>query len=197
MESYHQLTEEPLTDFERGKLRSGLIGIPIFAVISAIIFYIMFKMVGNDEIFRYVLMGFILIFVAVIFFIFRGVVLDLRDGVKRVLVGVITKKEHTYHSGSRNSSGRHYYTLHFGDYKLNTLQYVFSAFDEGDLVELKFAKRNSSMIFSHQVLKKNALDSERLTSLNAPAKKSNYLALVLFGFFFVVMVAVIIFLFLK
>ena len=65
LDTYHKITEEPLTKDERNQLRKGLLFIPIFIIVSGIIFWMMLS-AESDGFFLYAVAGMAGIFLIVI-----------------------------------------------------------------------------------------------------------------------------------
>ena len=136
MDTYHQITEEPLTAEERKTLSKSLWGIPIFIGFASLVFGFLLTIAPG---FIYVAFFFILIFGIIIFFKTRAIVLDLKDNAKQVVTGIVTKKSKYYKRGDRDSPGKWYYNLYFGEYRLEVHASIFRAFKEASLVEIKKA----------------------------------------------------------
>ncbi|MCP4459489.1 MAG: hypothetical protein GY816_15930 [Cytophagales bacterium] len=93
LDSYHNITEEVLNKADRKEPRKGLMFIPVFAIICGGVFWVMLSV--RDTFLFYAVIGMASIFAIVIFFISRALILDLNEGVKNVLKGIITRKEST------------------------------------------------------------------------------------------------------
>ena len=161
MDNYHKITEEPLTREERKQLRKGLMFIPIFVLVSGVIFYVMLS-AESTGFFFYAAVGMACIFSVGIFFISRVMILDLREGMKNVLQGIITRKE-SYDRNANASSGapNWEYFLYFGSHKFAVNKEQYDDYLENDLVEIKQTKRGKT-ILSHSVLKRNAIQGDLL-----------------------------------
>ncbi len=176
-----KFTYEPLSEKERSKLKKGFIFIPVFILISGGIFYFMLSGPGSgDDFFGFAVMGMAVIFIAVIFWITRAVVLDLRDNEKKIIQGVITLKEtHTSTGKKRRTT----YYFHFGDYKLSVQANIYHQFEEGDLIEIHQAKRVYNITFDSKLLKRGVLpeEVEKFRAIHEEkTKKVNRLSVVIF-----------------
>ncbi len=169
LDTYHNITEEVLNEADRKQLLKGLIFIPVFAIICGGVFWIMLSV--KDTFFFYVVIGMASIFAVVIFFISRALILDLIEGVKNVLKGIITRKE-TYdrNAGGRSGAPDWHYFLYFGSFKLEVNKKQYDDFKENDLVEIKMTKRGKNFM-DHRVIKHDAIQGELLYEGKELSKK--------------------------
>lgn len=153
---YYKITEAPLEEKEKKKLRLGLMAMPIFFVfvgVFATIMITVFDMTWEDEFFKFFL-AFLVIFIGIIFLVIRNIIQDLGSGMKQVIRGIVTDKKHEVYTRSKGTS-KHYYYLHFEDFALKVEHGHYNKSSIGDMVEVHYGNR-SGIIFSHEVLKENA-----------------------------------------
>ncbi|MFY0627773.1 MAG: hypothetical protein JXR07_15855 [Reichenbachiella sp.] len=152
-DSLLKVTYAPLSPDERKKLKKGFYFIPFFTVFAGGIFYFMLSMAGGkDDFFFYAVLGMAAIFGLVIFWITRGIVLDLQDNEKKIVQGVVTHKESVRHKSKKGRS-RTSYHLYFGEKSMRVEADLYHKFNEGDLIEIHQAKRVYNVIFKTEKLK--------------------------------------------
>lgn len=160
----------PLDAGERKKLKKGFYFIPFFVLFAGGVIYFMLSMsVGGDDFFTYGIIGMAVFFGLLIFWIVRGIVLDLKDNEKKVLQGLITVKQTNRSTGGKRN--RRSYYFYFGDKRMRVEPHLYHKFEEGDLIEIHQAKRVYNVIFKSELLKRGALPEEVEQSKTALLQK--------------------------
>jgi hypothetical protein len=152
---YYRESELPLEEDEIKQLKKGFVFIPIFGLVFTIFFIIFFAVV-EDQVFRYFLMGFVVIAVGVFVSITYALIADLNGGTKQVIQGLVTHKEVlTSTSNSKKTGNKTTYYIYFGAKKLNVTIDLYTKFNRGDLVEIHQAKRSYNSVFKTEIIKSN------------------------------------------
>ena len=146
----HKLSEEPLTASDRKQLSKHMLAPIVIGIFFGAIFYIPFASGDFGESGAYLIIGFAILFIGVLAYIFISIRRDLDSGMKQVITGTITRKE-TKHTSSRNGRGKFYYYIYFDELKLTVFQWIYKDLRERELVEIKRGRR-SNTILSYKVL---------------------------------------------
>lgn len=145
---------------ERNKLKIGLYIMPFAVLFVSGVLYFMLSMSFGESYFFWGVCFMGTVFFGIILWTLRAIVLDLRDNEKKIIEGVITRKEKivttaTRASGrrSRRTRTKRTYLFYFGDTKMQVQADLYNKFDEGDFVEIHMAKRVYSVIFKAEKIK--------------------------------------------
>jgi hypothetical protein len=163
MNENYQITEAPMEQKDKNKLRNGLLLMPIFYVLWGVIAYFLYNngfILWNSSGLN-IFLAFSVIFLGIITWISRATFLDWKSDVKKIIKGVITRKEHQVSGGTDSglhrggkSRSKHTYNLYFGNYILEIKAHHYKKVNEGDLVEYHYGIHTQNII-QDIILKKN------------------------------------------
>lgn len=155
MDTFYKTSDAPLEPHELKKLKKGIFILPIVIIGFGLFFGTFLSQMDVDEVFLKIFGGFACLFILVLILIGRGYVLDLREQMKEVFQGVITRKVKRRRKKKKGSSTSYYF--YFGEKSIQVPLHIWGQYEEADLIEIHRSKRISNLIYKTELLKRGVM----------------------------------------